>query len=73
MDLVPCSGDEGIYLDLTDDGQGFDPAGEFPGHLGLQSMRERITRLGGSFQLESQPGAGTHLRAEILALMSARN
>jgi signal transduction histidine kinase len=28
-------------------------------------MRERVTRLGGDFTLESEPGKGTHLRAEV--------
>ena len=54
-----------IVLDLRDDGQGFDPAGEFPGHLGLKSMRERVDRVGGTISIESEPGLGAHLRVEI--------
>jgi signal transduction histidine kinase len=42
-----------IYLEIRDDGIGFDPAGPFPGHLGLRSMRERVERLGGELRLES--------------------
>jgi signal transduction histidine kinase len=65
VDLVLCAGDEGAFLDLKDNGVGFDPSGDFPGHLGLRSMRERVTRIGGSFEIESAPGEGAHLRAEI--------
>jgi signal transduction histidine kinase len=36
-----------------------------PGHLGLHSMRERIINLGGTFQIESTPGTGTHIRIQI--------
>ncbi|MGD9932909.1 MAG: GAF domain-containing protein [Dehalococcoidia bacterium] len=54
-----------IVLDLRDDGQGFDPGSEFPGHLGLKSMRERVDRVGGTIFIESQPGLGAHLRVEI--------
>ncbi|MCC6388499.1 MAG: GAF domain-containing protein [Dehalococcoidia bacterium] len=52
-------------LDIRDNGTGFDSGGEFPGHLGLRSMRERATRLGGTFEVESEPGKGTHLRAVV--------
>jgi signal transduction histidine kinase len=49
----------------VDDGVGFDPRGEFPGHLGLKSMAERAETLGGSFAIESIPGAGTTIRVAI--------
>ena len=57
--------DGDIVLEIQDDGVGFDTAGSFPGHLGLQSMRERATRLGGSLEIESAPGRGTRVRALI--------
>jgi signal transduction histidine kinase len=56
---------EGVLLEVRDDGVGFDITASFPGHLGLHSMRERITNLGGTFQLESTPGAGTHIGIQI--------
>ncbi|CAN5670111.1 hypothetical protein BH24ACT18_BH24ACT18_20010 [soil metagenome] len=46
---------------------GFDPEGEFPGHLGLRSMRERAAPLGGTLEVESNPGRGTRIRARIPA------
>ena len=54
-----------LVLEVCDDGVGFDPGGSFPGHLGLQSMRERVTALGGSFQIQSAVGAGTCIHARI--------
>jgi signal transduction histidine kinase len=55
----------GVTLWISDDGVGFDPAGSFPGHLGLKSMRERTMRLGGTLEVTSEPGKGTRLRAWI--------
>ena len=54
-----------IRLEVCDDGVGFDPDGEFPGHLGLRSMHERIQRLGGTLQFDSAPGKGTCVRVQI--------
>jgi len=54
-----------ILLEVRDDGEGFDPAGSFPGHLGLKSMRERVARLGGTLQIESAPGEGARICARI--------
>jgi signal transduction histidine kinase len=54
---------EYIALDVTDDGKGFDTTADFPGHLGLRSMRERAERLGGSLAVESTPGKGTRVHA----------
>ena len=48
---------------VRDDGVGFDPGAAAArvraGHIGLASLRERAEALGGSFTLESAPGAGT--------------
>jgi len=52
-----------LTLTIRDDGQGFDPTGDFPGHLGLRSMRERLEAVGGEFHLHSAPGQGTMIRA----------
>jgi signal transduction histidine kinase len=58
------TGDE-VVLEVRDDGAGFDPTGAFPGHLGLRSMQERVSHLGGRLQIESAPGQGTHLLALV--------
>jgi PAS domain S-box-containing protein len=58
--------DEGsLTLEVSDDGVGFDAGGEFPGHLGLRSMRERAQRVGGTLTVETSPGGGTRIRARI--------
>jgi signal transduction histidine kinase len=54
-----------ISLEIQDDGAGFDLQKNYPGHLGLKSMRERIHSLGGTFEIESEPGQGTRIRAYI--------
>jgi signal transduction histidine kinase len=54
-----------LTLSVHDDGVGFDPDGEFPGHLGLGSMRERVTTLGGALEIESAPGQGTYTQARV--------
>ena len=56
---------ERITLEVFDDGAGFDVQGDFPGHLGLRSMRERTSRLGGTLKIESAPDMGTRIRAQI--------
>jgi len=61
---LECGPDE-IVLDVRDDGVGFDPSGEFPGHLGLRSMRERVAAFAGTVEIESAPQQGTHVRARI--------
>jgi signal transduction histidine kinase len=61
---MQCS-PEHITLDISDDGIGFDARGEFPGHLGLRSMRERAGRLGGTLEIDSAPGVGTRVHTSI--------
>ena len=47
------STDSTVWLEIVDDGVGFDAAREFPGHLGLQSMRERASTIGGKLEVTS--------------------
>ncbi|MBI4626941.1 MAG: ATP-binding protein, partial [Verrucomicrobia bacterium] len=72
-------GQEGAFVQLAihDDGIGFDPKrltarrkGE--GGLGLLSMRERATYVGGSFKVESVPRSGTEIAVRIPLPASAR-
>ena len=49
-------------VEVSDDGVG----GADPAHgSGLRGLADRVEALGGRFSVESQPGAGTRLRAEI--------
>ena len=51
---------------IEDDGIGFSPTiPDSEEHLGLFGMRERIEMLGGKFSVESAPGKGTTVRAEV--------
>jgi signal transduction histidine kinase len=52
-------------LEVADDGVGFEPALRGGDGFGLPGMRERVERLGGSLRIESAPGAGTRVRAEV--------
>lgn len=53
-----------IELLVSDDGDGFDPAGETDG-FGLAGMRERVELAGGELQIESKPGGGTRVMASV--------
>jgi signal transduction histidine kinase len=48
-----------LMLSITDDGVGFDTSGEFAGHFGLSTMRERADAVGGRCAIVSKPGVGT--------------
>ncbi len=56
---------EGLQLEVCDNGVGFDPSADYPGHLGLHSMRERAQQAGGTLDVISTPGSGTEIRAQI--------
>ena len=62
--------DKKLLLSVEDDGVGFDQdkvmePSKRNRSLGLLIMRERAVQLDGEFTIESQPGKGTHLLAEI--------
>jgi signal transduction histidine kinase len=58
-----------IRMKIKDDGKSFQVQGEFPTRrskgLGLLGMRERVEMVGGHFAVESSPGKGTTILAEI--------
>jgi PAS domain S-box-containing protein len=54
-----------ITLEVHDDGVGFDPQGEYPGHLGLRSMRERAAQIVAALEIESAPGLGTQVKVRV--------
>ncbi len=63
------NGGERLVLSVSDDGCGFDPKGpEVRGQrLGLTSMQERATELGGTLSVDSKLGSGTTVRLEVPA------
>ncbi|MBV9837959.1 MAG: GAF domain-containing sensor histidine kinase [Solirubrobacterales bacterium] len=56
-----------LVVEVTDDGVGFDPQSTDARsrHLGLTSMEERASELGGSLEIRSAPNAGTRVRLEL--------
>jgi signal transduction histidine kinase len=54
-----------LVVDIEDDGVGFHRPLQSGGSLGMQSMRERAERWGGSVVLHSRPGKGGHVRVTI--------
>lgn len=56
---------DGLALNISDDGAGFDMSQSFPGHLGLYTMRERAEKAGGTIALDSAPYAGTRILVRI--------
>ncbi len=65
LNLRLCRSGETLVLEVSDDGVGFDTQVLYPGHLGLNSMRERAARMGGQLEVHSDPGCGTRVRAEF--------
>jgi signal transduction histidine kinase len=68
-----------VSLDVRDDGTGFvPPAGSAApaapngslsaGGFGLIAMRQRVSRLAGQLEIESEPGAGTAVSASLPAI-----
>jgi signal transduction histidine kinase len=56
-------GAAGIEIEVSDDGRGFDP--QRTRGLGILGMEERVKRLGGSLTVQSTPGQGTVVKAEL--------
>jgi signal transduction histidine kinase len=57
-----------LRLTVSDDGSGFDPSLLMRRQgvgLGIFSMKERVTMLGGTLAIDSCPGQGTRVVAEI--------
>ncbi|MCM2391577.1 GAF domain-containing sensor histidine kinase [Streptomyces albipurpureus] len=67
VDVVLARRGQGAVLSITDSGKGFEPravrrAGR---HLGLVSMRDRASGVGGRLRVESAPGKGTTIEMEV--------
>lgn len=68
IEIMLTFSEESVEMTVKDDGAGFNPSeapGLADGHLGLQGMRERMKRLGGTVTIDSSPGKGTEIRARV--------
>jgi len=52
-------------VEVTDDGDGFDPDAVGAGHHGLALMRQRAALAKAEFAVDSGPGRGTTIRLEV--------
>jgi signal transduction histidine kinase len=59
-----------LVVEIRDDGCGFDPAVQKPGHFGLIGMVEFAELIGGECAVESSPGEGTLVRASLPVIAS---
>ncbi|MEK7862661.1 MAG: ATP-binding protein, partial [Chloroflexota bacterium] len=55
---------DGVVLEISDDGVGFDLAQSASGH-GLHNMRERAFAVGATCDVRSAPGTGTRVRLTL--------
>jgi len=62
---VTLSEDGGVVtLEVADDGSGFDPARvelALDHGFGMTAMRERVEQIGGTLEVDTQPGTGTRV------------
>ncbi len=64
VSIVLTRSSRAVTAVIEDDGRGFTPDGGGEG-LGLLGMGERLALLGGKLKIESSPGAGTTIVAEV--------
>jgi two-component system, NarL family, sensor kinase len=57
---------DGVVLEVTDDGRGFDPTRRAAGdRFGLRGLSSLIAEAGGDLAVRSSPGAGTTIRLQM--------
>jgi len=52
---------DSVVCEIQDNGVGFDPAHEHPGHYGLENIRKHVHELGGDVTITAGAGLGTHI------------
>jgi len=62
---VTVADDATLRVDIEDNGCGFEAAAAVASGNGLRNLRERFEKLGGQFELQSQPGRGTKIHMAI--------
>lgn len=59
---------ESVELQIIDDGVGFEPQGSYPGHMGLDGMKERARASKLQLTVDSRPGAGVEVKVRTRTL-----
>jgi signal transduction histidine kinase len=60
---------EGLRLNLEDNGKGFDiEKAQEKGGMGLKVIRDRVQMLGGTMEVHSTTGQGSHILFQIPAV-----
>jgi signal transduction histidine kinase len=73
VDVATAPADGRITLTVADDGCGFDVEGvRGNGGLGLLTMEERARLIGGTLSINTNPGAGTTIRVQVLTAADAQ-
>jgi signal transduction histidine kinase len=60
-----AAGPDQVWVSVRDDGVGFDATAKPSSAYGLVGMRFRVEAEGGSLQITSAPGKGSHIRATL--------
>lgn len=55
----------GLRVEVTDNGRGMDAHTIGPDRMGVRGMRERVSGLGGQFELQSAPGHGVRITVSL--------
>jgi signal transduction histidine kinase len=64
VELRVTERDSTIAVTVADDGRGFDPGAVKRG-FGLVGMRERVSLANGALEIDSEPGAGSRISAQL--------
>lgn len=65
VEIQLAKADGRLTLKISDDGMGFDTMQNYPGHLGMYTMRERAEKTGGAFNIESARNRGTRILVTV--------
>jgi len=63
--VVVGAADDAVWLEVKDNGCGFEVDGSSANGAGLARLRERMVKLGGKLEIESVPGGGAVVRARL--------
>ena len=63
VDVSLVYNDDSVQLSISDDGRGFDV--KLKHGMGLRSIRERVSSIHGTVQIQSAPGQGTRLLVQV--------